>query len=116
MDWLKSKTTLVVGSCLALIGLQGYGTMSMRNKMDERVNSVEREMQSMQDQQNTQLTQLASDLDVITKKMGITGQELANARDLATKLKQENARTTERLQRELATKADSKAVLEYRDE
>ncbi len=43
MDWLKSKTTLIAGGCLALIGLQGYGMMSMRGTMEERMSSVERE-------------------------------------------------------------------------
>jgi hypothetical protein len=116
MDWLKSKTMLVAGSCLALVGLQGYSTMSVRNKMQERVNSVEREIQEMHNQESTKLAQLATDLDVVTKRMGITAQELQDAHELAAKLKQENAQTTQRLQRELAAKADSKAVMQFRDE
>src|SRR5690349_5260281 len=71
MEWLKSKTTLVAGGCLALIGLQGYGMMSMRNTMEERVSSVERELQSMHNQDNARVAQLTSDLDVVTKRMGI---------------------------------------------
>jgi chromosome segregation ATPase len=116
MDWLKSKTTLVVGGFLALIGLQGYGMMSMRGTMEERVASVERELQSTQKQDNAKLTQLSTDLDVVVKRIGITSQELQQANAMAEKLKQENTQTAQRLRRELAAKADSKAVIEFKEE
>ena len=42
MEWLKSKTTMVAGGCVALVmGLQGYGMRSMRSTMEERVSSLE---------------------------------------------------------------------------
>jgi len=116
MDWLKSKTTLVAGGCLALIGLQGYGMMSMRSTMEERVASVERELQTTQKQDNAKLTQLSTDLDVVVKRMGITSQELQQANAIAEKLKQENAQTAQRLRREIAAKADSKAVIQLKEE
>jgi chromosome segregation ATPase len=116
MDWLKSKTTMIAGGFLALIGLQGYGLMSMRGTMEERVASVEHELQSMHSQDSAKVTQLASDLDVVTKRMGITAQELQQAHTLAAQLKQENTQTAQRLRRELATKADTKAVNEFREE
>jgi len=116
MDWLKSKTTLVAGGCLALIGLQGYGIMSMRSTMEERVASVERELQTTQKQDNAKLTQLSTDLDVVVKRMGITSQELQQANAIAEKLKQENAQTAQRLRREIAAKADSKAVIQLKED
>lgn len=116
MDWLKSKTTLVAGSCLALIGIQGYGMMSMRGTMDERVGSVERELQSMHNEDAAKVAQLTSDLDVVTKRMGITSQELDQAHAVAVQLKQENAQTAQRLRKELASKADAKAISQVRDE
>jgi len=116
MEWLKSKTTLIAGGCLAVVGLQGYGMMSMRSTLDDRVSSVEHELQAMHNQDNSKLTQLTSDLDVVTKRMGITGQELQQSHQLAEKLKQENAATAQRLRRELAAKADSKTVLQFREE
>src|SRR6185295_5349106 len=116
MEWLKSKTSLVAGGCLALIGLQGYGMMSMRGSMEDRVASVERELQSMHTQDSAKLAQLSSDMDVVAKRMGITTQELQHANALAAQLKQENAQTAQRLRRELAAKADSKAVIEFREE
>jgi hypothetical protein len=116
MEWLKSKTTLVVGGCLAVIGLQGFGMMSMRNSMQGRVAAVQQQLQSMHDQENAKLTQLTADLDVVTKRMGITAQELQQSRTIADQLKQENTQMAQRLRREIATKADSKAVLKFHEE
>jgi len=116
MEWLKSKTTLVAGGCLALIGLQGYGTMSMRNTMEERMSSVERELQTMHNQDSAKVAQLTSDLDVVTKRMGITSQELEESHAIAEQLKKDNAQATQRLRRELASKADAKAINQVRDE
>ena len=116
MEWLKSKTTAIAGGCLALVGLQGYGLMSMRGTVEERMGSIEREMQVMQSQDNTKITQLSSDLEVVTQRMGITAQELQQAHSLAEQLKQENAKTAQRLRNELAAKADAKAVNQFREE
>jgi len=107
---------MVAGGCLALIGLQGYGMMSMRGTMEDRVAAVEHELQSMHNQDNSKISQLSSDLDVVTKRMGITAQELQQSHALAQQLKQENAQTAQRLRRELAAKADTKAVLQFREE
>jgi chromosome segregation ATPase len=116
MDWLKSKTTLVAGGCLALLGLQSYGMMSMRSTVDDRVGSVERALQSMQNQDSAKIAQLTSDLDVVTKRMGVTTQELDEAHAVAQQLKQENNQNTQRLRREIASKADSKSVTQFREE
>ncbi|HEY2382549.1 MAG TPA: hypothetical protein VGK48_15340 [Terriglobia bacterium] len=118
MEWLKSKTTLIAGGCLALLGLQGYGMMSMRGTIDERMSSVEHELQSVHNEDNAKVAQLTSDLDVVTQRMGITTQELDKSHKLAQQLQQESAQTAQRLRRELASKADAnaKAISEVRDE
>jgi chromosome segregation ATPase len=113
MNWLKSKTAVIVGGCLAIIGLQGYGMMSMRSTMDERIRTVENDMQEMQKQNNSTLTKLASELQVVTKNIGMNEQEMQNAQ---VKLQRDNAQTTKRLRRELSAKADSKTVMQYHDE
>ena len=113
MDWLKSKTAMIAGGCLAIIGLQGYGMMSMRSSMDERIRAVENDVQEMQKQNNSTLTKLASELQVVTKNTGMNAQELQNAQ---VKLQRDNAQTTKRLRRELSAKADSKTVTQYHDE
>src|SRR5215475_4341491 len=116
MEWLKSKTTLVAGGCLALLGLQGYGMISMRNTMEERMSSVERDLQAMHNQDSAKVAQLTLDLDVVTKRMGITSQELEESHAIAEQLKKENDQATQRLRRELALKADAKAVNQVREE
>ena len=98
------------------MGLQGYLTMSVRNTMEERMSSLESDLQSKVDDADERVTMLASDLDVVNKRMGVTTQELQDARALAKQLKQENAQMTQRLRREIATKADSKSVTAFRDE
>jgi hypothetical protein len=107
---------MVAGGCLALLGLQGYGLVSMRNSVNDRVTSVERELQTAHNDDNAKMAQFAAEMDLFTKKMGITAQELQQAHDLADKLKAENAQTAQRLRRELASKADSKALSQLREE
>jgi phosphoenolpyruvate synthase/pyruvate phosphate dikinase len=116
MEWLKSKTTMIAGGCLAIIGLQGYGMMSLRNTIDQRVSSIEHQLQTVQDQDNSKMVQLASELETVTKRMGMNAQELDDAHALAQRLKQENAQATQRLRRELSSKADAKSVSQLRDE
>ena len=118
MDWLRSKTTAIAGGCFVLVALQGYGVMSMRT-IDERIGSAEREFQLARTQDKAEISQLASALDVVTQRIGITAQELKEAHALAEKLKQENAQTAQtaqRLRREIAAKADAKAVKQFHEE
>ena len=117
MDWVKSKTTAIAGGCcLALIGLEGYGLMSTRSALDDRVGSAEREFQSARSQDETRMTQMAAALDAITQRMGITTQQLKESQALAEKLKQENTQTAQRLRRELSAKADARAVKEFHEQ
>jgi chromosome segregation ATPase len=116
MEWLKSKTTIVAFGSLALVALQGYVVMSMRSTMDERMNSIEGDLRSMSEQADEKVMMLSSDLEVVTKKMGITEQELETAQTAAKQLKQENTQLARRLRREIATKADNKAVLKLHEE
>jgi chromosome segregation ATPase len=115
MHWLKSRTVIVLG-CLALVGLQAYGLMSVRGTLNDRIGELEQEMQTIQSQDSTRISQLSSELDVVTDRMGITAQELQQAHTITAQLKQENARATQRLRNELAAKADAKAVNEFREE
>src|SRR2546425_10151810 len=115
MDWIKSKTA-IAGGCFAIIALQGYGWMSVRNSVDERLGSVEQQVQSARTQDESKIAQLSSALDVVTQRMGITAQELKEAHAVAEKLKQENTQTAQRLRKELAAKADAQAVKQFHEE
>ena len=123
MNWLKARTIAIAGGCLAIIGFQTYGLMSTRSTLmptrstiEERMASMERQVQSMHTRENTEISRLASDLDVVTQRMGITTKELKAAHNLAAKLRADHAKTAQRLQDELAAKADARAVTELREE
>jgi hypothetical protein len=116
MNWLQSTTSKVFLACFALIGLQGYGYMSMRHSFEDRMSALDTQIQNVQSAGNTKSDQMASDLAVITKRMGITAQELEKAHAVAEQLKQESARTAQKLHSELETKADSTMVTQVRDE
>jgi chromosome segregation ATPase len=112
MEWQKSKATIIVICGLALLGLQGYALMSMRSTMDERMSSMEGDYADADEK----LTMLMSDLNVVTKKMGVTEQELEQALTVTKQLKQENTQLARRLRGELARKADSKTVAKFQQE
>jgi chromosome segregation ATPase len=90
--------------------------MSMRGSMEERVASVERELQAIQKQDSDKIAKLTADLDTMTKRIGFSAQELENAQTLTAQLKQENAQTAQRLRRELAAKADARTLTQLREE
>jgi chromosome segregation ATPase len=116
MEWFKSKAPMVAFCSLALIGLEGYAIISIKKSTEDRMIATENELRSMYESADAKLTDMASDLDVVTKKMGITAQELEDAQGVAQQLKQENAQMAKRLRRDLASKADSKTVLKLHTE
>ena len=112
MEWLKSKA-VIVGICgLAIMGVQAYALVSMHNAMEERMNSMADDYAVADDK----ITMLESELGVVSKRIGVTTEELEEAQALAEKLKQENAQLARRLRTELATKADSKEVVKFHNE
>jgi len=112
MDWLKSKTTIIAVLGLALIGLLGYAGMETRSAMEDRMSSMAEDYANADER----ITTLTSDLNVVTKRMGVTAQELQEAQAQTKQLKQENTQLAQRLRRELANKADSKAVAKFQQE
>jgi len=116
MEWLKSKTTIVGFGLLALIGLQGYGMLEMRKSVEERMTTTEGDLRTSIESADAKLAKLTSDFDVVTKRLGITTEELEQAQAAAKQLKQENAQMAKRLRKELSTKADSKTVLRLHEE
>jgi chromosome segregation ATPase len=116
MEWLKSKTTIVGLGLLALIGLQGYGMLEMRKSVEDRMTTTEGDLRTSIESADAKLAKLTADFDVVTKRLGITAEELEQAQAQAKQLKQENAQMAKRLRRELSTKADSKTVLKLHEE
>jgi len=92
MGWLRSKTTAIAGGCFVLIALAGYGLISMRNAVENKIVSVEQDFPAAPVQDESKSSQQASSLD-------------DQANGLAEKLKQENTQTAQRFRREPAAKA-----------
>jgi chromosome segregation ATPase len=116
MEWIKSKTAILGFCCLALVGFEAYGILSMRRAMDDRMGSIENDLRSMHQDTETKITALQSDLSLVTQRVGDTDDELEEAQQQAKQLKQQNSQMAQRLRREIATKADSKAVLQFHED
>jgi hypothetical protein len=99
------------------IGVVAYGQYSGKAALETRIASLEGQLQENTKQnammlQNLQKadTSLASDIDVVTKKVGVTTQELASARKFAEKVRSDAEEAKTQLASELATKASSTEV------
>jgi len=112
MEWLKSKMAIIGILGLAIMGVQGYALISMRSTMEERLNSIEDNYAAADDK----ITMLASDLSVVSKRIGGTAQELQEAQASAKQLKEENAQLARRLRSGLAQKADTKSVVKFQQD
>jgi chromosome segregation ATPase len=105
-----------IAVCLVLIGAVGYSSYSTRTTLEERIAILE---QSLNDEINavkTNANDIASDVDVMTKRMGVTTQELENSRKFAEKLRADQERAEAQLANELATKASATDVAAVRQE
>lgn len=92
------------------IAAVAYAQYSAKSSLSARVAELETKLQDdMQKLQKSQ-TAIASDVDVITKHVGVTDQELADARAYAEKLRKDHEKSQQQLASALARKADSEAV------
>ncbi len=114
MDSLRSKTAAIVGGCITLVALQGYGWMSTRKAVDEKISSAEREFQSARAQDEARISQLVS--DAVTQQMANKALELKEFQALVEKLNQDNTQTAQRLRRELAAKANAQSFKKFQED
>jgi chromosome segregation ATPase len=106
------------GLALALVlilGL-GYNAYSSRAALQERIDTLEQHLASQMKTADKRATDMASDIDVVTKKVGVTTQELTASRKFAERLKAEQEKAQEQLANELALKASSTDVAAARQE
>jgi hypothetical protein len=94
-----------------------YGQYSGKAALEARIASLESQLHVNTQKNTLELknlqkadTSLASDLEVVTKRVGVTGQELASARKFAEKLRLDAEEAKEQLASELATKASTSEV------
>ena len=110
------KNTLLKGgialSLLLILGL-GYNAYSTRTSLEERIAFLEHQFADQTDQMKAvkkHATDMGSDMEVVTKKLGVTTQELNASRRFAEKLQAEQEKAREQLASELATKASATEV------
>src|SRR5438552_3935392 len=95
---------------LALVLALGYGLISVKSNLAERIASVESTNQQTQSQADKKLTDLTSDVHQINKRVGVTSDELTSARETAQTLKRQQEQAAKELAKQLATKASSSDV------
>lgn len=97
---------------IAILGV-GYSGYSTNSALDDKLSALKQENEKavasigkLQSQTQT----MASDLEVVGKKLGVTAQELDASRKYAEKLRTEQEQTKQQITSELATKASSNDV------
>jgi len=110
------QTTLLKGgialSLLLILGL-GYNAYLTRTSLEERIAFLEHQLADQSDQMKAvkkHATDMGSDIEVVTKKLGVTTQELSASRRFAEKLQAEQEKAREQLASEIATKASATEV------
>src|SRR5215470_7170088 len=108
-----------IGLALVLILGLGYNAYSTRTTLEDRISGLEKQLSDHSDQlkeANKHATDMAADLQVVTKRVGVTSQELDASRKFAERLKAEQEKADQQLATELATKASSNDVAAARQE
>jgi len=108
----KLPLWIPVALVVLVLGLAGvaYTQYDAKTGLQKRVADLELRLEQDVEKLKASDTAIASDIEVVTKKVGVTGQELASARNLAEKLRQEHEAARQQLEAKLASKADSEAV------
>jgi hypothetical protein len=108
----RTQRGVLVALAVALIAIAAvaYGQFAGKTALEERIAALEGQLQANVTRLDQSTTTLASDIDVVTKRIGVTDQELGDARKFAERLRLEQEQAREKLARELATKASAEEV------
>jgi len=124
----RQSSWIPIALIIAIIAIAAvaYGEYSTKSSLDSRIASLEDELQQFRDAHDQDVKKLqgntaslASDITVVTKRVGVTADELNQSRQIAEKLRQEQDRQAaarEALAKELSTKASASEVAAARDE
>jgi len=115
----NSLLLVALAVCVVLIAGVGYSSYSSRTALEQRIATLEQDLNNQINAVKTNTTDIASDVDVVTKRLGVTTQELENSRKFAEKLKADQEKAQAQLAstaNELATKANAAEVAEVRQE
>jgi hypothetical protein len=112
------KPALIVA--LVLIVALGYGLYSANATLSNRIAEMRLELNDQittaRIEAEKKATEMAADLEVITKRLGVTTQELNASRQFAESLRAAQEESRRELASELATKANSTDVAAVREE
>jgi chromosome segregation ATPase len=117
-----ANTTLLkvgIGLALALILGLGYNAYSSRATLQTQIDVLQQQLEDQTAQVNAlkkRATDIGADVDVVTKRIGVTAQELDASRKFAERLKAEQEKAKEQLAGELATKASTTDIAAVRQE
>jgi chromosome segregation ATPase len=103
---------------LLILGL-GYNAYSTRATLQSQIDVLQGQLEEQAEQMKTvqkRATDLGADIGVVTKRLGVTSQELNASRRFAERLKEEQEKAQEQLASELATKASTTDVAAVRQE
>src|SRR4051812_47584254 len=81
----QSNIILIVGIalCLILIAGVGYSSYTTRTELEQRISVLEGQLSDQVKAVKANASDIASDVDVVTKRLGVTTQELENSRKFA---------------------------------
>lgn len=108
-----------IGLALVLILALGYNAYSTRTTLQGQIDILQQQLEDQTNQLKTvkkNATDMGADIDVVTKRMGVTSQDLVAARKFAERLKAEQEKADAELANQLATKASTTDVAEVRQE
>jgi len=116
-----NNAVLKGGIALSLILVLGlvYNAYSTHTNLEERIAFLEHQLADQTDQMKAvkkHETEMGSDIQVVTKKLGVTTQELDASRKFAERLKAEQEKAKEQLTSEIARKANTTDVAAVRQE
>ena len=120
LGWIQP---LLIICAVSILGL-GYSMYSTRNAFQERIAALEttldattHEMTQFRASSEGQATELSSNLELVTKRLGVTEGDLQKARQqLALRMKRQQELVEQKLATELAAKASSTDVDTLRQE
>jgi hypothetical protein len=111
------KLAIGLNAVLALV--LGYGLVTTRSAVNDRFSSMEtaaQQAREIQRETDKKIANLSSDFDQINKRVGVTGDQLQQARQTAQLMKRQQDEAAKELSKQLATKANSTDVETVRQE
>jgi hypothetical protein len=101
---------------LVLVVALGYGLYSVNGTLVNRIDTVNSTTQDAIAKADKKTTDVASDVELINKRVGVTSDELVRARETAQMLKRQQEQAAKELASQLASKANSSDVDGVRQE